>query len=65
MKSISQCIADKDWKGLSLCTRAGIINKKKLEGQKADNLVHSYVADKSKAPRVYKTRTEVYSRGRV
>ena len=65
MKSISQCLADKDWAGLSLCTKAGIMNKRKLEGQKADNLVHSYVADKSKAPRVYKNRTEMFSRGRV
>jgi len=65
LKSIARCISDKDWKGLSICTKAGITNKKRLEGIKKGNQYYDYVADKSRAGNARRTNLELENRGRV
>jgi len=65
MKSISQCIEDKDYKGLAECTKAGIFNKKKHEGQRKEDEFKFYRTDKSRVRANEMTTLERQNRGRV
>ena len=65
MKSVAQCIEDKDYKGLAECTKAAIFNKKKHEGQRKEDEFKFYRTDKSRVRANEMTTLERQNRGRV
>jgi len=65
MKSVSQCIAEKDYKGLAECTKAGIFSRKKREAQHKEDEFKFYRTDKSRLRSNRITDLEREHRGRV
>ena len=65
MKSLAQCLEEKDYKGLAECTKAGIFNRKKHEGQRKEDEFKFYRTDKSRARVSERTNLERENRARV